>query len=296
LPPKHPDGRPAEESYYEHNGRALAGEDVSFDLRIRRPFGDERLCRANLVRLPSDVRLLRASLVDITEQRAAEAYLAEVLSYTVIQQEAERRRIARELHDALGQYLAAMSMKLEICGRSAPDSSPLKAWLDELKSLTATVGDEVDRLAWELRPAVLDDIGLEPAIQRFVEEWARRSGLRFDLHLSLKRSRLPSDIETALYRVLQEGVTNIVKHAGATTVGVILKASADDAVMIIEDDGNGFELENLNRASSPRLGLLGMRERLAMVHGSLEIETRPGEGTTLIIRVALDGAPFGPAF
>ena len=119
----------------EHNGRALAGEEVTFERRIRRLFGEERMCRANLVRLPSNVHLLRVSLVDVTEQRAAEAYLAEVLSYTVIRQEAERRRIARELHDALGQYLAAMSMKMEICGRSVPEVSPLKTWLDELKSL-----------------------------------------------------------------------------------------------------------------------------------------------------------------
>ncbi len=197
-------GRSAE-SYSEHNGRALAGEEVTFERRIRRLSGEERMCRATLVRLPSNVHLLRASLVDITEQRAAEAQLSEVLRDTVIRQEAERQRIARELHDALGQYLAAMSMKLEIFGRSAPDVSPLKAWLEELKRLTATVGDEVNRLAWELRPAALDDIGLEPAIQHFVDEWARRSGLRFDLHLALKRRRLPSDIETTLYRVLQEG-------------------------------------------------------------------------------------------
>ncbi len=280
YPPEQPDGRPVTQSYLEHYERALAGEEVTFERRIRRPSGEERLCQVTFVRLPSNVRLLRASLVDVTERRAAEAELSEVLRSIVTRQEAERQRIARELHDSLSQYLAALNIKLEVFGRSVADASPLMSELSELKSLTATVGDEVNRLAWELRPTALDDIGLEPAVRHFVDEWARRSGLQFDLHVSLKDRRLPPDVETNLYRALQEGITNIAKHADARKVGVILKASADDVVMIIEDDGKGFQLENPNRASSKRLGLLGMRERLAAIHGNLEIETKPSSGTT----------------
>jgi PAS domain S-box-containing protein len=287
LAPKQPDGRPLTQSFSAHNKRALAGGEVTFERLIRRPSGEERLCQVTLVRLPSTIRLLRASLVDITDQRATEAQLSEALRSTVSRQEAERQRIARELHDALGQYLAAMNVRLDIFGRSVPDVSPLKSGLAELKSLTATVGDEVRRLAWELRPTALDDIGLESAIQHFVAEWAQRSGLRFDLHLTLNDRRLPANVETTLYRVLQEGMTNIVKHAGASKVGVILMAPPDGVVMIIEDDGKGFELEDLSHPSSSRLGLLGIRERLALIHGSLEIETKPGAGTTLIIRVPL---------
>jgi two-component system, chemotaxis family, sensor kinase Cph1 len=181
-----------------------------------------------------------------------------------------------------------MRMKLDIFDRRVADSTTMKSELAELKTLTGEIGDEVSRLAWELRPIALDDIGLEAAIQRFAEEWAQRSGLRFDLHLALKDRRLASNVEITLYRVLQEGVTNIVKHAQAHRVGVILKASQSDVVLIVEDDGVGFELENTNRISRPRLGLLGMRERLAVIHGVLEIETRPGAGTTLIVRVPLD--------
>ncbi len=283
--PEQPDGRPAIQSYSEHNKRALAGEQVTFERRVRRSSGEERVCHVTLVRLPSNVRLLRASMVDVTEQRTAEAQLSEVLRSTVSRQEAERQRIARELHDSLGQYLAAMSMKLEVLGQGLAEASPLKPGLADLKSLTSAVGKEMSRLAWELRPIVLDDLGLEPAIRRFVEEWAERSDLRFDLHLALKDRRLPPEVETTLYRVLQEGITNVVKHARAQNVGVILKASEDDVVMIIEDDGIGFEMEDLSRSSSPRLGLLGMRERLATIHGSLEIEAKSGKGTTLIIRV-----------
>jgi PAS domain S-box-containing protein len=283
-----PDGRPAKQSFSQHNNRALAGEEVTFERRVRRASGEERICRATLVRLSSDARMLRASLVDVTEQRAAEAQLSEVLRGTVVLQEAERQRIARELHDSLGQYLAASNMRLDIFSRSVPDGSALMSGIAELKSLMASAQNELGRLAWGLRPIALDDIGLGPAIQRLVDEWDRRSELQFDLHLALNRRRLPPEVETTLYRVFQEGITNIVKHADAGRVGVVLKATPDGVVLIIEDDGKGFEQENVNRGSSPRLGLLGMRERIAMIHGSLEIERKPGDGTTLIIHVPLN--------
>ena len=262
---------------------------MTFERRIRRPSGEERLCRVTIVRLLSHANIIRTSYVDITEQRATEAQLSEVLRGTVAVQEAERRRIARELHDSLNQYLAALNMKLERFARNAPESSPLGPAIAELKGLTGAVEDEVSRLAWELHPIALDDIGLEPAIQRLIDEWVQRSNLRIDLDLALNGRRLPPEVEVNLYRVLQEALTNIVKHAGAGRVGVIATASPDGVVMIIEDDGKGFDPETVNRGSSPHFGLLGMRERLALVGGSLEIETAPGSGTTLIIRAPLKG-------
>ena len=292
--PEQPDGRAAGESFREHHKRALAGEEVTFERRIRRPSSEERICRATLVRLPSHVRLIRTSLVDMTEQRAAEAQLSEVTLSTVRREEAERQRIARELHDSIGQYLAGMTMKLDALGSTAPDASPLKLGLSELKNLTTTVGSEMRRLAWELRPAALDDLGLEPAIEHFVDEWSRRSGLRFDLHCALNGRRLPPDVETTLYRGLQEAVTNIVKHAGARKVGVSLDASPRGVVMMIEDDGKGFEPETVNRRSTRHFGLLGMRERLALIRGSLEIESEPCAGTTLLMRVPLND-PSAPS-
>lgn len=206
----------------------------------------------------------------------------------VRRQEEERQRIARELHDSVGQYLAGMAMRLDVLAQSAPDASPMKAGLADLKGLTETVGTEMRRLAWELRPPTLDDLGLEPAIERLIEDWSRRSGLMFDLHCALKDRRLPPDVETTLYRVLQEAITNIVKHAGARTVGVSLSASARDVVMIVEDDGKGFEPESVGRRATRHFGLLGMGERLALIHGDLEIESEPGAGTTLFIRAPLE--------
>ena len=156
--------------------------------------------------------------------------------------------------------------------------------------MTAAVADEVSRLAWELRPIALDDIGLEPAIQRLADEWAGRSGLQFDLLVDMKGRSLPLAVETTLYRVLQEAISNIVKHAAASKVGVVVKTTSDEVVMVIEDNGKGFEPETVNRGASPRLGLLGMRERVALIRGSLEIETAPGTGTTLIVRAPVNAA------
>ncbi len=292
--PEQPDERPAAETFRKNGERALAGEEVTYERWIRRPSGELRLTRATHVRLPSPIRMTRSSHVDITDQRATEAQLSEVLRNTVALQEADRQRIARELHDSLNQYLAALNMKLALFGRAVADSAPLTSGVAELKALTGTVAEEVSRLARELRPIALDDIGLEPAIQNLTEEWAERSGLQFDFHLAHKSRRLPSHVETVIYRVLQEAISNIVKHAGASKVGVILETAPDRVVMIIEDDGKGFDPEVANRASSPRLGLLGIRERLALIDGSLEIETGPGAGTTLIIRAPCKESSAAP--
>ena len=237
-------------SFSEHNERALAGEEVTFERRFRRTSGEERMCLATLVRLSSDVRVLRVSLLDITEQRAAEAQVSEVLRSTLSRQEAERQRIARELHDSVSQYLAASNMRLEVFRQQVRNDSRLMSGIAELKGLTGAVEDEVARLAWELRPIALDDIGLEPAIRRLADEWTQRSGLQFDFHLPLKNRRLPPDVEISLYRILQEAITNVVKHAAAKKVGVILETTTDSVVMIIEDDGNGFELERVNGGAS----------------------------------------------
>jgi light-regulated signal transduction histidine kinase (bacteriophytochrome) len=225
-----------------------------------------------------------------SDRRAVvEAELSQVLRRTVLEQEAERQRIARELHDSLGQYLTVMRLDLDGIGRDSDASASIRQRVEKLKSLTADVGQEVNQLAWEIRPTTLDDLGLQMAFQQFLEQWAERSTLTFDVHLALNDRRLPPPIETALYRVLQEAILNVVKHADAKQVGVILEASRSEVRLIIEDDGKGFIWDEAGRAAGPadRLGLIGVRERLALVGGSLEVETSPGAGTTLLIHVPL---------
>jgi len=231
-----------------------------------------------------------AELKRESDQRAViEAELSKVLRRTVLEQEAERQRIARELHDSLGQYLTVMRLDLDGIGKDAGASSSIRERVEKLKNLTTGVGQEVNQLAWEIRPTALDDLGLQTAIQQFLEEWQERSSLKFEVHLALSDRRLPPPIETALYRVLQEAVRNVVKHAEAKQIGVILEATQSEVRLIIEDDGKGFNWDAVAGAtdSTDRLGLLGVRERLALVGGSLEVETSPGSGTTLLIHVPL---------
>jgi chemotaxis family two-component system sensor kinase Cph1 len=231
-----------------------------------------------------------AQLKQESDRRAIlEHELSRVLRRTVVEQEAERRRIARELHDRLGQYLTAIRLDLDAITRDLTASGTVKARVDRLKILTADAGREVNHLAREIRPTALDDLGLQMAVQQLIEEWGERSALTFDLHLTLEGRRLKPAVETVLYRALQEAILNVVKHAEARRVGIILEASETEVRLIAEDDGKGFALADSDAAgsSSTRLGLLGMRERLALVGGSMEIETSPGQGTTLLIHVPL---------
>jgi two-component system, chemotaxis family, sensor kinase Cph1 len=144
-------------------------------------------------------------------------------------------------------------------------------------------------MARELRPTVLDDLGLQSAITQYLEEWRERSEIKFDLQVHLNGQRLPQPAETTLYRVTQEAIVNVVKHAGASHAGLILEATGHQVRLIVEDNGRGFSLPECGStgASVQHFGLIGMRERLALVNGTLEIETAPGAGTTLFITVPL---------
>jgi light-regulated signal transduction histidine kinase (bacteriophytochrome)/anti-sigma regulatory factor (Ser/Thr protein kinase) len=225
-----------------------------------------------------------------TERRAVlEAELSQVLRRTVADQEAERLRIARELHDTLGQSLTLLQLGLQGLSQTTAGTAEFAADLASLKTLAAGFGRDLNRLAWEIRPTALDDLGIQTAIRNLLETWSERSGIAFDLHLTLNDERLSQEIETTLYRVLQEALTNVVRHADATRVGVVLNSSEKLVTMIIEDDGHGFFSDNTDLGNLPpkRLGLLGIRERVALVDGSLEVESSPGSGTTMFVRIPL---------
>ncbi len=246
---------------------------------------------ARSAKLDRSLAQSRAVAAELKEQieRRAKTELSEVLRSTVAGQEAERKRIARELHDSLGQTLTLLQFGLDGLDDSLPESTKLGKQLKVLKELADGLWSEVNRLAWEIRPTALDDLGLETSIRQIMETWGEHLKLQFDLHLALNGRRLPSAVETTLYRVLQEAITNIARHAEATRVAVILEASEKEVRMIIEDNGRGFstnEAEPADKASK-RLGLLGIRERLSLVYGTLEIESEPGCGCTLYVRVPL---------
>lgn len=224
--------------------------------------------------------------VESGRRAAAEADVLKVLRQTMSDQEAERQRIARELHDDLGQLVTLMQFGLDALGRDAPSGAELAAKTASLKQIATDIGTRLHRIAWEVRPTALDTLGLEDAIAQLAASWEPHCSLRFDLHLGIGERRLSPEVEVALYRIVQEGITNVVRHADASRVGIILEFRGSEVICIVEDDGCGISATP-EQQSSRRLGLVGMRERLASVNGTVELESEVGKGTALFVRVPI---------
>jgi signal transduction histidine kinase len=197
--------------------------------------------------------------------------------------EDEVKRIAHALHDEAGQLLAAVHLSLDQVTR---EIYPLaQQQLREVKNLLEEVDHQMRRLSHELRPTILDDLGLAPALEFLSEGVAKRSGLRISVRSSHGR-RLPATVETVLYRVVQEALNNIVMHAHATSVVINLRNAPGTAECSVIDDGVGFNLQGLKDRSRERgFGLLGMQEKLQSLGGAVRIESAPGQGTKLFIAV-----------
>jgi PAS domain S-box-containing protein len=223
---------------------------------------------------------------DVTERRQAEAVRQDLLRRLVSAQEDERRRVARELHDSLGQLVTAMLLGISAVRDAGSFPPAALERLDELQRLAHEMGRAVHALAVRLRPTALDDVGLQGALRQHLENWAARTGVAAEFQaVGRETARFPSDIETTLYRVVQEALTNVARHAHARRVSLVIQQQDGCGIVVVEDDGVGFDADAA--AASQRLGLLGMRERLALVGGVLEIESSPGAGTTLIARIPL---------
>jgi signal transduction histidine kinase len=198
-------------------------------------------------------------------------------------QELERARLARALHDETGQALTSILLGLKPLEQTA-DSDEARAAVASVRELVVSTLQDVRRLAVELRPTALDDFGLVSAVERLAETFREQSGLRVDLEARLGDERLPRESETALYRVVQEALTNIIKHAQAGRVSILLQRKGDAVVAMIEDDGSGFDA---GKTREDALGLVGMRERVALVGGRLQIESSVAAGTTVVAEVPL---------
>lgn len=239
----------------------------------------------------AELSLLNQTLqAEIIEHKKAEAARAGLLRRLVAAQEEERRRLSRELHDHMGQYLSALTLRLKTLQPFVVEHETARSNLGKLQELTDKLADEVHHLAWELRPAALDDLGLQTAMQNYVERWSEQTGVEVDFHSGgLERQRLPPEIETTIYRTMQEAMNNILKHAKASRVSVILERRRASVLFIVEDDGTGFEVESVLSATNDGrgLGLPGMRERVAAVGGTLDIESTKGVGTTVHIKIPL---------
>jgi len=230
------------------------------------------------VRLAETFATRAALAVDLSERIARDS-----LRRVVETQEIERRRLARELHDETGQALASILLGLKALDEKIDDAKA-RASLEELRELVVATLQDVRRLAVELRPSALDDFGLVAALERLAASFAEQSGISVDFQAAIADERLPDEAETALYRIVQESLTNVVKHAQARQVSILL-TRADGAVKaVVEDDGRGFDPEKTDTAG---FGLLGMRERLALLGGRLEIESARDAGTTVAAEVPI---------
>jgi len=210
----------------------------------------------------------------------------EMLHQLISTQEDERRRIARDIHDHLGQQMTSLRLKLESV-KSMCDEKTICDEIETIQRHAEQIDRDVDFLAWELRPAALDDLGLRVTLSNFVQEWSRYTGTKAAFHSNgLGRKQLPFEIETNLYRIAQEALNNIQKHADAKNVSVLLEKRGNTVTLIVEDDGKGFEPENKQNRTAG-MGLIGMRERAGIVGGSVEIESAKGRGTTVFARVPL---------
>jgi PAS domain S-box-containing protein len=279
--------------FYESLHRLSAGTPVdNFETGFNRRRGSVRRVLLS-VRLGArdEVPIFGRRLLwiarDVTEHRQAEADRTNLLLQLSSAQEDERKRLSRDLHDHLGQTVTALVLGIQAV--RAADSLPPAALaaLDRLQRLAAELGQQVHEIAVRLRPSVLDDLGLEAALRELVGDWSERTGVPANFQAGMGQGRFPPEVETALFRVVQEALTNVAKHAQANRVGVVVARRDGFAVVFVEDDGQGFDPESPAITQSKRLGLVGMRERVSLAGGKLEIESRPSAGTTVYARIQL---------
>jgi signal transduction histidine kinase len=230
------------------------------------------------LRLAETFAARAAVAVDLSERTERDT-----LRRVVDAQELERRRLARELHDETGQALTSVLLGLKAVEERLASEASREAVADMRELVIATLQD-VRRLAVELRPKALDDFGLVAALERLTALFQEQTGIAVDLQAAIEE-RLPGRVETTLYRIIQEAFTNVVKHARARGVSVIVTRRGSSVATVIEDDGRGFEPTIVGEES---FGLLGMRERVAMLGGKLEVESAPGCGTTLAITIPIN--------
>jgi signal transduction histidine kinase len=214
----------------------------------------------------------------------------EMLKRVIDAQEQERQRVARDLHDQLGQQLTALRLKLEsLKSKYGAEPAMMKA-IDETQRQAQEIDNDVSFLAWELRPTALDNLGLWNALGNYVSEWSKNYDIVTEFHTArLRKGRLLPEIEINIYRIAQEALNNVLKHAKASKVDVMLEYGKRDLVLVVEDDGQGFAPSKKSGRTTKGngLGLVGMKERAALLGGTLEIESARGKGTTVIARVPI---------
>lgn len=289
FPPNHPPMRTFLGVPVRSAGRRYGNLYVT-DKRDGRTFDetDEQLLAALAVFAGCAIdnsMLLRAerdradSASELAVARSAASLRQELLAQIIDAQEAERTRVARDLHDQIGQSLTSMLLALRVVENTPPGSIEFEQRAEELRELVTDTLDDVRRLAFDLRPTILDDIGLVAGVERLVETIRARLGLSVNVDFGGldDDDRLPRETETVIYRIVQEALTNVSRHAGVEAARVQFSADGGRIVVEVHDDGRGFDPALV----AGSLGLAGMGERAALVDATIRIESSPGEGTTV---------------
>jgi len=271
-------------------GYAKIARDLTDSKRIEMELNQYReTLEARVAERTAELKATNASLrQEIIDRQRIENERTTLLRRIVSTQEDERRRISRDLHDQLGQRLTALRLKIASLKEACDGDSDLISRIQRLEEIGVGLDSEVNFLAFELRPSVLDDLGLVVAIGNFVREWSQHYGIAAEFHASgLRRRRLEPDLETNIYRITQEALNNTLKHSKAVNASVLLEVRKKNVILIVEDDGVGFDVSEAakKRAAGAGLGLIGMRERAALFGGTVEIESAPNNGTTIFVRI-----------
>jgi nitrate/nitrite-specific signal transduction histidine kinase len=250
----------------------------------------DRINRATLSAIGRQVGMGLVNARLFESLRARERERAELLQRIIAGQEEERRRLAQELHDQTSQALASLQLGLDRLSAGVERQDEARHVASELRVVAEQTLDAVHHLAVELRPSVLDDVGLVAALQRYLREWAEHADMQFDfVPVGVEGLRLVPAAETAVYRIIQAALTNISQHADARHVGVILQRRGEKLIAVVEDDGRGFDAAAVRtRPLERRLGLAGMEERANLIGATLTLESTPGVGSSVFLEVPLD--------
>ncbi|MCM3079321.1 PAS domain-containing sensor histidine kinase [Brevibacillus invocatus] len=258
----------------------------SFEMRLRTKDGREYPVTASSARLPEEsknkiVMIIRDLSVQQRTEKERNQY--KLTHFAIQAQEEERKRIARELHDGVGQALYSILVGLNVIGQDNL-TDPIKQHVNDLLQMTSKAMEEVKRMALELRPSALDDLGLLPALRSLMKRVEKSFHIQVEMHVQGEKRRYSAAMETALYRIVQEAMTNTAKYGKASQLGIVFENREKEVVVTVVDDGVGFDVEQALDAGKG-LGLFGMRERAQLLGGTVDIRSAPDDGTTVIIRI-----------